>query len=450
MPAAEKRRTAFPSGGSIPPVTTTRIERFAEEVQRDAESAAAALDRDRETARGPIVEAIEGSTDVLVTFVHVGPATSVRLLSELCTRDLDQHFQGVPMTRVGSTDVWYASVPADPRTVVPYQFLIDPPALDASVEAGFEDYLRRIAGSSRVDPHNPIRHRPPFGPSDDDGYESVLELPGADQFDFLDGTPLSGRNEQHTVTGTALPGQREVTVYLPPGHDPHVPRPVVVLLDGEHWLQSGRADEILDTAIARGAVPPVIAVFWHNLTPASRDGELACHPALPAALADELLPWLRTRHGATSDPAQVIVGGLSLGGLASAWTLLQRPDAFGGALLVSPSLWFTPPDVTDDAPEGPGGWITQQYAASATRSGRVHLAVGSLETGPLPFPGMNGRSMVDLARQMRDTVASSGVDLVGYREQPGGHNLVTAQRVLVPGLAGLLRGSGRPHSVPAP
>ncbi|MFC4950263.1 alpha/beta hydrolase-fold protein [Pseudonocardia sp. GCM10023141] len=129
---------------------------------------------------------------------------------------------------------------------------------------------------------------------------------------------------------------------------------------------------------------------------------------------------------------------LSLGGLASAWALLQRPDAFGGALLVSPSLWFAPPDA--DAPAVRGGWITQQFAASRPGSGRVYLAVGSLETGPFPdsFPGVHGLSMVELARDFRDVVTAGGLELAGYREQPGGHNFVTAQRVLVPGLAGLL------------
>jgi enterochelin esterase family protein len=178
-------------------------------------------------------------------------------------------------------------------------------------------------------------------------------------------------------------------------------------------------------------------VLWHNPTIASRMVELACNPALPDTLADELLPWLCERYGVTRSPARTVITGQSMGGLSSTWIPLCRPDAFGAALIVSPSLWFTPPDVADIPDEVPGGWLTRQWAARERLPVRLFVSVGTLESSAIPYPGMNGQSMVTLARAFRDAMRAKGYD-VAYREEPGGHNHHTVRRLLVPGLAALL------------
>jgi enterochelin esterase family protein len=359
------------------------------------------------------------------------------------------------MARIEGTDVWYASVEADPRTVVPYQFQVDPPSWGATLEevhALLADeerlaaFMRALFVSGRADPHNPERHYPynalfggdPDGTAGEDKWESILTLPAAEQLPYLDGQGLHGRLEHHVLAGKALPGERAVTIYLPPDYRAETAYPLVVLLDGELLLKCARLDTVLDSAIAQGAIPPVVAVFWHNLTIASRMTEMACNPALPDALADELLPWVRANYGVTDDPSQVVIGGQSFGGLSSAWIPFRRWGAFGAAFIVSPSFWFTPPDVGEVAAEVPGGWLTQQYEAADAKLVRMYIAVGTLESSPIPYPGMNGQSMVDLARNFRDAVRARGHDIAGYREEPGGHNHVTMRRLLVPGLNALL------------
>src|SRR3546814_5308283 len=85
----------------------------------------------------------------------------------------------------------------------------------------------------------------------------------------------------------------------------------------------------------------MVAVFWSNLSPTSRMTEYACNPALPTALADELLAWLEDQGiHAPLDPEQRVVAGSSYGGLGAGWAALERPEVFGSVLMMSPSLWF--------------------------------------------------------------------------------------------------------------
>ena len=62
---------------------------------------------------------------------------------------------------------------------------------------------------------------------------------------------------------------------------------------------------------------------------------------LLAWLADDLAPRMAARYGADLHPRSVMVGGSSLGGLAALYAHLRRPERFGGALAMSPSLWVS-------------------------------------------------------------------------------------------------------------
>ncbi|GAA3528372.1 hypothetical protein GCM10022222_09260 [Amycolatopsis ultiminotia] len=437
-------------------IRSASISRFAAQHRIEPAAALGRLRAELETARGPLVEPIDGSDRVLVTFVYLEPATAVRISCELWPYELDTPGLGPVMSRIEGTDVRYASVEADPRVRVPYQFQIDPPSFGASLEDAhalisdrerLESFMGALFESGRADPFNPVRHYPytallggdPDGTAGEDRWESILTLPDAEPPSSLDGEPVQGRLERHVLAGGAFPGDREVVVYLPPGYDSGTEYPLAVLLDGELWRKSGRVDEVIDAAIVDGTLPPLIVAFWSNLTSASRMSEMNVNPALPVALADELLPWLRSRYRVQSDPAQIVVGGQSYGGLASAFTALQRPEVFGAALLISPSLWFTPPGEDEHPAVSPGGWMARQYAERGPAPIRLYVSVGTLECAPIPKPGMNGQSMLDLARNFRDAVAAAGYSVAGYREEPGGHNHITVRRVVVPGLAALLR-----------
>lgn len=87
-------------------------------------------------------------------------------------------------------------------------------------------------------------------------------------------------------------------------------------------------------------------------------------------VCDELAPGIARELGVPLGPERVYIGGSSMGGLGALYAHFTRPDTFGGALCMSPSLWL-------DA-----GHIFEDLAARPTpRVSTIYLDCGALEAG---------------------------------------------------------------------
>lgn len=412
----------------------------------DAPQALAALHADLSAAEGPIVEPSGRPGTVLVTFVCISAAKTITLLSSL---EPSAWAGRTSMARVPGTDVWHVTLEVDARVCTTYQFNSDPYSMDDWDRAKTIDdkwtaaWNRRIFLGSFADPHNPRRMYPipgiqggdPGGDAPTEKWASVLTLPDAEAFPYLDAPPRQGRLERHSFSGQILPGQRDLSVYLPPGYTTAQTYPLVVIFDGEMDLDIAGLDGILDAAVTQDRIPPLIVCFWHNRTVASRVTELNCTPELLRHLADELLPWIRERYPITDDSSARVVAGFSLGGLSAAWIGLERPDAFGAVLAMSPSLWWAPPQVADEPPEPPG-WLTRRYGYRGGAIPNTYVTVGSLE-GALRNFGAGIFSMTGVAREFADLLQKN-CSLAGYHEEPGAHDFANVQRSFVRGLTALL------------
>ncbi|HYI12937.1 MAG TPA: alpha/beta hydrolase-fold protein [Thermoanaerobaculia bacterium] len=171
-----------------------------------------------------------------------------------------------------------------------------------------------------------------------------------------------GRTERiHGFQSEILGNARELTIYLPPGYDEHTERryPVLYMQDaqnlfdaerayipGQHW----RLQEAADTAIGERTAAPMIIVGIDHAGPGRVDEYTPVqdpkHKAGGRAddyarmLAEELKPFIDARYRTLSDPANVGIAGSSLGGLVSLYASLRRPDVFGRAAAMSPSVWW--------------------------------------------------------------------------------------------------------------
>ncbi|MET8885384.1 alpha/beta hydrolase-fold protein [Streptomyces rubiginosohelvolus] len=408
--------------------TSPRLDRFDAELAQDPAAAVEVLLADLAAAQGPIIEETEGGHDALVTFVYVDDVDQVELNTPPLMLNAPRLSQ--PMRRVAGTNVWtlVARIARDVTTA--YRFHVDPPTLGDTTEEmmavlsdpdRYAAFTAAYTRSVRPDPYNP-RQVADLADDSDEPQCSVLIMPDADA--------LPGANDvSDRVVEHRLPGGRRIDVYRPAGGGDDLP--LVVVLDGEH-CRRGLVLEHLDTAIAEGRVPPVRAVLWHNLSPTSRMTEMACNPALPQALADELFPWLDKR-GELPPAARRVLVGFSYGGLATAYTGLHRPDLFGAALPVSPSLFFTPDPDTE-----PGEWLTRQVRPDTTRT-RWFLAVGRLEDIPIGLPGVApDATMLSCARRFHEALRTAGAEVVGMLEHPSGHEMFTAHAAVEQGLAALL------------
>jgi enterochelin esterase family protein len=414
-------------------VRNATLRRFAADPGRDEPAARAELEYALRAAGGPLVEpAADDPHAVVVTFIALGVREQPILNSQLFSDAEAAH--GMALVP-GTADVWWAETTAPRDTATVYQLqLRGVPEPEGSLQrdAGvIAAYVRELYEVSYADPFNHARCYPTtalmsFGASSPpplDKWQSVLTLPGAAPFRWHAEPTAYGRVETRVVRSNLLGNSRTVTIWSPPGHCTR-DVPLVILLDGESFLLGMGALRIFDNLVADEHVRPFAAALVHNASPTSRTTEYPCHPSFPGFLADELLPALRgARRG-----GETVVGGYSYGGLAACWSAYDRPDAFGGVVALSPSLWWE----RDGEPE----WLTAQYARGERRAIRFWLDVGVLEQEELAVAG--GATMVSVARHLRDALLARGYDVAGYRERAGGHDFVNWRQALPDALIALL------------
>jgi trehalose-phosphatase len=213
----------------------------------------------------------------------------------------------------------------------------------------------------------------------------------------------------------AVPGlaPRRVRVYLPSDfdpRDPRVPRPALYMFDGQNVFADEpsyaggwhlhEAVERLARAGRPGWRAPIVVGVDHGGK--ARHLELSPFPfgkgEQDGGRLEELLGWilgtLRPRLAArlplAVDPAGTFVGGSSMGGLAALYAHFRHPEAFGGALVMSPSFWVADAAILE--------WVAGQPAPAPSR---VYLDCGVRE----------GRgTLLPLVAAMAAHLASRGYD----------------------------------------
>jgi predicted alpha/beta superfamily hydrolase len=212
---------------------------------------------------------------------------------------------------------------------------------------------------------------------------------------------------------------RTVRIYVPSDHPRDGTRPALYLFDGQNvfgdegsFSGGWHADHAVDTLARRGRNIPVVVGIDHGGP--DRISEMApWGDGSWKGRADEFLDWVagglvprvREAFALRGGPVGAVVGGSSMGGLAALYAHFRHPDAFGGALVMSPSLWVARRSIFDYVQRRPTPAIS-----------RVYLDCGGREGG--------GR-MLRLAEQMAAQLASRGYpggQLMWRPDRRGGHN----------------------------
>ena len=141
---------------------------------------------------------------------------------------------------------------------------------------------------------------------------------------------------------------RDWAVYVPAQYSAVTPAAVMVFQDGHDYLSPEgrwRVPIVFDNLIARGDMPPTIAVFvdpghdiaaerpgspWQNSNRSLEYDSLGDRYA--RFLLDEILPEVGKRWSISPEPARRAICGASSGGICSFTAAWERPDAFGKVL----------------------------------------------------------------------------------------------------------------------
>ncbi|HTW54923.1 MAG TPA: alpha/beta hydrolase-fold protein [Thermoplasmata archaeon] len=339
------------------------------------------------------------------------------------------------LLRAGGTGVWWRSflVPRGTRALYAFSRTGAPGASYGG--DAWATYLRHLV----ADPHHGQRFtvaKDPDDPTDRAVTVSVLSLPGAPPWPY-DVERGGGRLVRYSLGSRHLPGRRSVWVGSPdrPGGR-RGPRNLVVAFDGPAYRSAVPVPSIVRRLTRTGRIGPTVVVLVGNAVHA-RDTELAHNPRFVRFLVDELLPWLRTRHGIEAPAERTVVAGSSLGGLAAAHAALEAPDRFGNVLAQSGAFLWSRSKGTAPLPT-----LLEEYARSPRRPIRFYLDAGQLER--VVFPGLS-KSLLDGVRDFRHVLLRRGYT-VGYSEFAGGHDYACWAAAFGDGLRFLIgdrRTSGR-------
>jgi predicted alpha/beta superfamily hydrolase len=168
----------------------------------------------------------------------------------------------------------------------------------------------------------------------------------------------------HPFQSKIFRNSRMLRVWLPPGYhakeneERHYP--IFYLNDGQNLFDPATAfagvdwhvGQTADALIRGGTIPPLIIVGIDNAQNERIKEYLSYrsfNPTVlrprgkryPEFLISEVMPFLYERFRIARGPENTGLGGSSLGGLISLFTVVDRPGGFGRVLIESPSLFVS-------------------------------------------------------------------------------------------------------------
>jgi enterochelin esterase-like enzyme len=215
-----------------------------------------------------------------------------------------------------------------------------------------------------------------------------------------------GRTVSLNWAGKVFEGTRRAYVHLPPNFDETRVYPVFYVQDGVAYRRTGKLGSVMENLLHLNRIKPAILVF---LEPNDRTLEYHLNPQYLEFLLTEALPEIEAKFPVSRDSATRGLWGASLGGMASVYAAMQRPDLFGLVVSQSGAFQGIP---TEPYKRGASEWLLSQFQNLEQLPVRFSLECGQLEW----LLGANRRfaaMLFDKSYQHR------------YLERPSGHNWVT-------------------------
>jgi enterochelin esterase family protein len=340
------------------------------------------------------------------------------------------------LRRLADSDLWHRTLLLPSDLHFSYRLSVNDPMAEASTLTP-----QQMAGRDFVGQTDPLNTRSVAAQIGTTSWTSSLAtLPDAPPFPWSapqPGVPVS-TVEEFNLHSARLGNERRVWIVTPPRYAADgEPYGLLVLLDGEGYRSAIPTTTLLENLLAAKAIAPLVAVLVSCIDIPTRTRELALHEPFVEFLADELIPWVRQHVRITTDPARTIVGGVSLGGLAAAFTAFRRPDIFGNVLSQSGSFWWSAAD-----PER----LTRQFVHAPRAPVRFYLEAGLLENR-YGTP-REGATLLVANQHLRDVLEAKGY-AVHYRQFTGGHDFACWRGTFADGLQ-VLAGNKTPKAAQAP
>jgi enterochelin esterase-like enzyme len=207
--------------------------------------------------------------------------------------------------------------------------------------------------------------------------------------------------------------EREIFLYRPPVKEPV---PLLVVYDGQDYLQRAKLTTMVDNLMADGRIQPIAIAFlpnggrWRSVEYACSDGTLLWLDQIILPLVKENLNLIDI----DTQPGAFGVLGASLGGTMSLYTAVRMPDVFGKVIIQSGAFMIESRDFA----------VVDLIRHRQGQNINIWMDIGQLD---MLFE--DNQNMYKLLQEKEYTVR--------YREFSGGHNYTAWRDDLWRGLEAL-------------
>lgn len=149
---------------------------------------------------------------------------------------------------------------------------------------------------------------------------------------------------KHTINSTILNEERTLYISLPDGYEKsNDTYPVLILTDGKQNIKHVTGS--IELLTRTGSIPPIIVVGIESknrskdFSPSKLENrpETGNAPKFLDFIENEVFPYVDSNF--RTHPFRILQGH-SLGGLFTAFALLEKPDLFDAHIILSPSFWW--------------------------------------------------------------------------------------------------------------
>lgn len=231
--------------------------------------------------------------------------------------------QRVPMKRIPGSSLWWVVIELPEGSRVEYQ-------LETRVGDHHSDFN---------DPLNPTVAHSPVGSS------SVAHAAGYKAPEWAQHDPQCRPGELHTIEfhSKALRRNIKARVYLPSRYRATSAYPLLVVHDGDDYINYAAMQTVLDNLIHRLDMAETVVVFTNST---DRIREYPNYAAHARHITKELIPYVSERVSLIDRADSRALMGASFGGVASFSVAFRNPEMFGSLILQSGSFVFT--DIGND------------------------------------------------------------------------------------------------------
>ncbi|PKN84359.1 MAG: hypothetical protein CVU46_14405 [Chloroflexi bacterium HGW-Chloroflexi-8] len=153
---------------------------------------------------------------------------------------------------------------------------------------------------------------------------------------------LQGTIERHSVItfGTVYGKSRNFSIYTPKLFTPETP--LLIVLDGQDYLDRVRINEIVDYLIITKQIPPIVMALVDSI-PISRTIEYTCSESNLLFLNEIVIPFVESKLGLNSikhRPGSYGILGASFGGLFAVYAGLRSPQVYSKVISQSGAFNF--------------------------------------------------------------------------------------------------------------